>query len=268
MLHHSIIDASPILRELQEPVEFSMSLEHQEILLKYLSVPFYQLPEEVWTDAILLLIDYLLLSRDKLRDYYIVYGVPFHLEQLTKFRVKVPLFNFRNVHPSHYCDVAGRYGWLEILKWAREEGHPLYNYFSLYPAAYGHIHILEWLLHNGCFDSMTCQYAALYGQLQVLKWLHLKGFPWDEWTCSNAALKGHFEILKWARENGCPWSEHTGETAVMNGDIDMFIWICENGCPIGETAWRCAHWTWPNEPYLSSSNLAKVLNARYPMIRN
>lgn len=135
MIHPDIIQASPVLREMQPPVCFEISDYHQGILLEYLSRPFYRLPEEVWTDMIVYLVDYLILPSEKLVNYYIVTGR--HKELLERFRITVPTFTLVGINRKDYCKKAAQYGLLEILKWAHEQGFPMNNFEVYDVARYG-----------------------------------------------------------------------------------------------------------------------------------
>ena len=47
-------------------------------------------------------------------------------------------------------------------------------------AKYGHLEVLKWARENGCpWDEVTCAYAAKGGHLDVLKWARENGCPWD-----------------------------------------------------------------------------------------
>src|SRR5205809_912537 len=84
------------------------------------------------------------------------------------------------------------------------------NKFCSNAALNGYLEILKWAQENGCPSNVyTCRNAALNGHLETLKWARLNGCRWDESTCRSAALNGYLETLKWARENGCPWNEST-----------------------------------------------------------
>jgi hypothetical protein len=88
------------------------------------------------------------------------------------------------------CEKAAENGYLEVLKWARENGRP--------------------------WDEYTCIYAATNGHLDVLMWARENGCPWDEWTSVGAIASGNLELLKWVKEKGCPWDEE-----ICNVDIKV-----------------------------------------------
>ena len=74
-------------------------------------------------------------------------------------------------------------------------------------ASKGYLEILKWARENGCnWDSLTCSFAAENGHLNVLQWARENGCYWNSDTCYGAAKGGHLEVLKWARENGCDWN--------------------------------------------------------------
>ena len=71
----------------------------------------------------------------------------------------------------------------------------------------GYLEILKYAHENGCpWDENTCCRAAENGYLDCLKYVHENGCPWNEGTCHLAARYGHLECLKYAHENGCPWN--------------------------------------------------------------
>lgn len=149
----------------------------QETLLKYLSRPFYQLTEEVWTSEIFAQIDYLMLPTDKLIDHYIVYGK--YRDLMIAHRLfREPEFTlFDNnddndivVDMCKSCTIAAFYGYLNVLQWLCENGYP--------------------------WNWTTCAGAAYAGHLQVLRWVRENDCPWNEFTCESAADGGHLEVLQ------------------------------------------------------------------------
>jgi NTP pyrophosphatase (non-canonical NTP hydrolase) len=62
----------------------------------------------------------------------------------------------------------------------------------------GYLEVLRWARENGCpWDGRTCYNAAMNGHielhLEVLKWARANGAPWDENTRRIAASKGYVE---------------------------------------------------------------------------
>ena len=51
----------------------------------------------------------------------------------------------------------------------------------MYAAKYGHLECLKYAHENGCpWDEVTCSEAAENGHLECLKYAHENGCPWDE----------------------------------------------------------------------------------------
>ena len=74
-----------------------------------------------------------------------------------------------------------------------------------YAAEGGHLAVLRWARAQGCpWYEWTCANAAAHGHLEVLQWARAQGCPWDRRTCARAATNGHPGVLRWARAQGCP----------------------------------------------------------------
>ena len=101
---------------------------------------------------------------------------------------------------------AARRGDFELLKWLHfDQERPLRWQVCSEAAGGGFLEILKWARENGCgWDWQTCINAAEGGHLEVLVWARENGCDWDQLTCANAAEGGNLEVLEWARENGCP----------------------------------------------------------------
>ena len=133
---------------------------------------------------------------------------------------------------STLCYQTCKKGYVETLKWARENGCEWESYISKVAARNGHLDCLKWAGENGCeWDKDTCTAAARNGHLDCLKWARENGCPWDSNTCSSAAIGGHLNCLQWTRENGCPWESRTSSRAAESGKLNCLQWAVENGCP-------------------------------------
>jgi hypothetical protein len=74
-----------------------------------------------------------------------------------------------------------------------------YESTCFYAAKCGYLEVLKWARNNGCpWNESTCCFAASNGQLEVLKWARNNGnpCPWGSSICANAALGGHLGTLK------------------------------------------------------------------------
>ena len=90
-------------------------------------------------------------------------------------------------------------------------------------AKYGELECLKYAHENGCpWDEETCASAAEKGKLECLKYAHENGCPWDEDTCEFAAAKGDLECLKYACENGCPCDIRMCKVVAANSDVYAF----------------------------------------------
>jgi len=126
-----------------------------------------------------------------------------------------------------------RYGSFDIIKLLKKNIE-----LASQLAKYGHLNILKWAKENGCpWDSWTCANAAYGGHFELLKYARENGCPWDSWTCETAAYRGHLEILEYAIKNGCPWvtcpwkNTITFTNSASIGSLDIFKWVRENGWP-------------------------------------
>jgi hypothetical protein len=105
------------------------------------------------------------------------------------------------------CSIIAVYGYLEVLKWARENKYTWNLWTCTNAAEGGHLEVLKWARENECeWNRETCFWAANNGHVEVLKWARDNDCHWDSHACFLAAANnGHLEIFKWARENGCEW---------------------------------------------------------------
>ena len=94
----------------------------------------------------------------------------------------------------------------------------------------GYLNLLKWVRENGCpWDENTCSGAAYGGHLDCLTWARQNDCPWNFSTGCYAATNGHLDCLKWTLENGCDWNINTYFQAINNGHLDCAIWLKENG---------------------------------------
>ena len=140
------------------------------------------------------------------------------------------------------CSAAVRYGHLDCLRLAHEEGCGMDPINSCTLAAWhGHLNCLEYAHKNGCeWDVDTCRAAADGGHLECLIYAHENGCPWDELTTTAAVTKGHFECLKYAHEKQCKWMQFVCKIAAENGHLDCLIYAHEEGCPWSYGTAACA----------------------------
>ena len=137
---------------------------------------------------------------------------------------------------EHFMSSIAEKGYLAVMKWARENGAPLYSTSSFEKAAGGgHLETLKWLAEQEHpKEAGTAMNSAIIGgHLDVMKWLKEEGCPLVGYHGTFAAQEGHFEALKWMKENGCALDAFCFVCAALRGDLEMLRWLHENGCPIG-----------------------------------
>ncbi|AVK76359.1 Ankyrin repeat domain containing protein [Pandoravirus neocaledonia] len=142
---------------------------------------------------------------------------------------------------EYYMEQWAKKGYLNVVKWARNNGCP-WSRLTCARAAYGGwLDLVKWARENGCpWDESTCAGAASGGHLDVLEWARASGCEWDERTCAKAAKGGHLGVLQWARANGCPWDKQTCDSAAYSGHTGVLFWAHENGCPWDEKTYHLA----------------------------
>lgn len=91
----------------------------------------------------------------------------------------------------------------------------------------GHLHLIEWLIHNGCsLNEWICNGAAQRGHLDLLEWAHNNGCRWTEMTCRFAGAGGHMKVFEWARQKGCPWALEICYFVARGGKLIYLKWMC------------------------------------------
>jgi hypothetical protein len=209
----------------KDKLENEIKINNINDLYKYLEIVRYWMiincPHEIYNFIKLnrIIID---LSYIKTRFY----DLPF----LDEFEILCSIENNNNKY--FICNKASEKRYLNLLKYAHENGCP-WDKYTCYSAAFnGHLECLKYAHENGCpWDKYTCSFAAQKGHLDCLKYAHENGCPWDEDTCSNAAQNGHLDCLKYADENYCYWNQDICASAAKNGHLDCLKYAHENYCP-------------------------------------
>ena len=109
-------------------------------------------------------------------------------------------------HQCRYaCTEACKEGRVDVLRWLTlDPSYEMDRRWSYHAARNGHVHVLEWLLDEGCsLAEDAASGAAEGGHLEALKWLVNHGCPWSG-SVWNYAVKGrHVEVMEWLRAEGC-----------------------------------------------------------------
>jgi hypothetical protein len=163
------------------------------------------------------------------------------------------------------CNLAARYGQLNVLKWAIKKKYQVNDFVS--KEASNNKEILIWLIDNGYkistlalnniakkgdldllkyahgknteINSLVAWGAAEFGHLHILKWMIYDinvDFKENEeyWTCSWAAHGGKLDVLKWLRDNNFRWNEMTTSQAAVGNHFEVLKYVIDNGCPFDE----------------------------------
>ena len=99
------------------------------------------------------------------------------------------------------CAWLARFGFLEALRYMREELH------------------VSW-------DERTFHQAALHGHREVLRYGVENGLVLDWITFKRAVQGGHFEIMKWLFRHAMNHSD-TINTAIKAGNLKTLNWLCQ-----------------------------------------
>ena len=87
-------------------------------------------------------------------------------------------------------------------------------------ARYGYLEVLQWARANGCsWNEDTCSEAARGGHLAVLQWARANGCRWDSKTYTAALYCPG--VLEWLKANGCPRPMWDGTT--YDDDDDLLL---------------------------------------------
>lgn len=87
------------------------------------------------------------------------------------------------------------------------------------------------------WSSRTCAAAANMGHIHVLHWVVKNGCPLSLSVFVHAA-RAYTEILEYLKNAGCPWGVEVTKAASRSTNPDYFWWLVENGCPYSEDVVR------------------------------
>jgi hypothetical protein len=99
------------------------------------------------------------------------------------------------------------------------------NEMCMLTARFGYLNVLKYARESGCiWNVLTFNEATKTGNLEIVKYIHLKGCPWNNNACYNAAMNGHLTVLKYVYANGCAWHSETCTIAARNGHLEVLEW--------------------------------------------
>lgn len=94
---------------------------------------------------------------------------------------------------------------MRTLEWALAQGCPCGVYTCTFAAAEsGNLELLQWARSNGhAWDRFVCYFAARGGHFEMLKWAKEQGCLLDRLSCGDVAAEmGHREMEEWIKRQG------------------------------------------------------------------
>jgi hypothetical protein len=160
-----------------------------------------------------------LVDNSTLESMYLVESI--YLDLIIEFENKLKLGEIienniiEKISINDLCLIASKNGFLNILKWIREQDIPcpLSKNIYYFAAENAQLEVLEWLRKQdpsgplgliGLIDNDVCVIAVQNGHLKILQWLKVNE-PTCSWThdlCLIAAKYEQFEVLEWLENTG------------------------------------------------------------------
>jgi hypothetical protein len=136
---------------------------------------------------------------------------------------------------SHACDVAAKAGDLDMLDWLADASEEVECWdptrVAHSAAEGGQIEVMQWL--KGDDLELTVDHmgnAACEGHLHMIKYLLSEGCPWDHNVIGCAAYFEHYELLHWLWEHGCPRDvTHISMIVTQNGSVQALEYLAKQG---------------------------------------
>jgi hypothetical protein len=96
----------------------------------------------------------------------------------------------------------------------------------------GYLEVLKWLRQNGCeLNIHAYKYAAKKGHLDIIKYLMQHKYKWDHWIGTYAVSNGHLNVLMWLKEINYSFRV-PGKSIILilglNEHIDALRWALKN----------------------------------------
>ena len=95
---------------------------------------------------------------------------------------------------------AALYGREDVLAWLEDRGEYFSSLVTEYAAAGGKLWMVKWLRLRAPWNAFVSLAAASHGHLHVLKWVVENGCPWSPQECKLAS-GDHPEVLRWISVN-------------------------------------------------------------------
>ncbi len=135
--------------------------------------------------------------------------------------------------PADYSIKLAKKGHLGLLKWAVDNGCPIYYRTAVGAAKRGRVEVLRWLNASGCsWNATVCNAAIKYRQYDTFDWLVQNDWPWDQSAyyaaISNDDVEGLNRVHKCYNHHDYPLKKDMMKYAAVVGGIDAMKWlVCE-----------------------------------------
>ena len=126
---------------------------------------------------------------------------------------------------------AARYGYLNIIKWARKSGYAWSDGAFLFAVKHEHYNVLDWAITQKiAVHRKAYKIAAKKGSIQLLKWVtdNDDKCNFERLTGSVATFYGHLNLLKWMHANNIPLDSII-QYAVATDRHNIIEWAELNG---------------------------------------
>jgi hypothetical protein len=135
------------------------------------------------------------------------------------------------------CECAAFNGYLNVIKWARENNFPWDESTCDSAVMGGHLDCFIWVVENGClFDRSIMHRAARNGHLNILEWMcDIGNFELllDENIYLMASGRGFLNVMIWAKQqHGCSLSDSKLNDCMQEAkrcnQMHVFEWLKNN----------------------------------------
>ncbi len=161
------------------------------------------------------------------RDFIINRFKKFNVNCVEKFTLELCYDSYFNMIPMSYINSNNKvlikalvkFNCLELLKIANNNNCNM-DGICYYSSKYGNLEILKWARENGCiWNSNTCTNAAYYGHLEILKW-----------ALENHCNRSYYSLFKLEHDHIIKWLiEQPYITTFLNNNIGVKGWLNNNG---------------------------------------
>jgi hypothetical protein len=125
------------------------------------------------------------------------------------------------------CAEAAKYGYLDVIKFARENNCILTLDIAANAALYGHLHVLQWVKENYGISEETCINAIKGKHLDIIKWLMDERYLYFDKITRYAIFYVCFDILKWSVENEVMISYRNYYFGMKCENHEIVMWLKE-----------------------------------------